>query len=119
MSLEVIPVSEDLKLLGVTKIGKDNNNIQLIFHNQTVVIFEILQEQLLKTIENLKYVAKKESVIALQSTKLPSYYKIRRNISRFYKKPMEKLPILLTGVVMQTNNRMILMKNLPRRTVNA
>ena len=62
MSFEVISVSEDLKLLGVTRIGKDNNTIQLIFHNQTVVIFEILPEQLLKTIENLKSAAKKERV---------------------------------------------------------
>ena len=83
MSFEVISVSEDLKLLGVTRIGKDNNTIQLIFHNQTVVIFEILPEQLLKTIENLKSAAKKESVnsatinkvaILLQDT--PEYLEI-------------------------------------------
>jgi hypothetical protein len=83
LSLKTVSVTEDLKNLGVTKIGKDNNTIQIIFNNETVVIFEILPEQLLKTIENLKSAAKKERVnsvtinkVALLLQDTPEYLEI-------------------------------------------
>jgi hypothetical protein len=87
MSLEV-QLNEGLKNLGVTKFVKDSASLQLIFNNQSVVIFDILP-QFLKTIESLKFAARKEKIgsvtinkvaIVLQNT--PEYLTILRNSNR-------------------------------------
>ena len=70
MSLKDIPLTEELKSLGVTSISKDTNSIQLILNSQTIVILDILPGQVLKTIENFKAAAKREKIDATRVNKI-------------------------------------------------
>ena len=52
--MNLIPINEELKSLGVTKFVKDSYHLQLVFKNEIAVIFNIHRGRLLETIENLK-----------------------------------------------------------------